>query len=98
MTDASYRAGPRLAQAIRWSPRGSLARLLAQRHLLFSECASDGSTSALREACALFRFNGVERYGSKYGTTPDVMHTSALPFSAGLHRNGVVVKLRVASV
>lgn len=41
---------------------------------------------------------GVERYGSKYGTAPDVMYTSALPFSVGSHRNGVVVKLRVALV
>lgn len=97
MTDASYRSGPHLAQTICWSPRGSLARLLA-RHLLFSECASDGSTSALGEACALFRFNGVERYGSKSGTTAGVMYTSVLPFPGGSHRNGVVVKLRVALV
>lgn len=85
----------------RWSASGSddplepwrLARLLAQRHLLFSERASDGSTSVLGEACALFRFNGVERYGSKYGTTPDVMYTSTLPFPVGSHRNGVACKV-----
>lgn len=79
----------------RWSTSGSqdplepsrlarlLARSLAQRHLLFSEHAGDGSTSALGEACALFRFNRVERYGSNYGTTPDVVYTWALPFWSG---------------
>lgn len=76
----------------------SPARLLAQRHLLFSECAGDGSTSTLGDACALFRFNGVERYGSKYGTTPDLMYPSVLPFSVGSRQNGVVVKFRVALV
>lgn len=73
----------------------SLARLLAQRHLLFSECASDGCTSLLGEACALFRFNGVKRYGSKYGTTPDGMYTSVLPFLVVSRWNDVVVKLFV---
>lgn len=61
----------------------TLARSLAQRHLLFSEHAGDGSTSALGEACALFRFNRVERYASNYGTTPDVVYTWALPFWSG---------------
>lgn len=36
----------------------SLARLLAQRHLLFSERASDGSTSALGEAVCIIQVSG----------------------------------------